>query len=135
MVSYSDVTFLEMAYNTFLRWSRLWTNNKKLLAVLYQQINKLIELTEWWVCYDYIIVAVVNVLKAYTLISLGIVTAHANRTDAPFLSLVQQIVNELAFDQVHSFLYFLTCLGNVDVFDSTFCTKQVSLPNTYPSSL
>ena len=72
MVSYADVTLLEMAYNAFLRWSSLWTNNKKLLTVLYQQINKLIELTERWVCYDYIIVAVVNVLKRTPSLVLGL---------------------------------------------------------------
>ena len=123
MISNSNVSFLEMTNDAFFCWSRLGTNNQEFLLVLNQQVNKLIELTEWRVGDNHIIVAVINILKTYSFVRFGIISAYTNRTDARFLSLIQKIVNKLAFHQIHSFFYLLASLGYVYIFDSSLCAE------------
>ena len=129
MVANTNVAFLKMFDDAFLCWSRLWPNNQKLLTILYQQVYKLVELTERWVCDNHIIIAIIYVLKTYALIRLWIVTTHTDRTESPFFCLVQQIVNELAFHPVHPLLYLFFRPGNIYILYSTFRSKQVTSQN------
>ena len=124
VITDSYVTFLEMTHRKFLCRSRLGANHQKLFPVPDQKIYKLIKLAEWWICDDNIVITVINILVSDTLSCLWVVATYADGLNTPFFCLIEQVINELAFHQVHPLFYLLACFCNVNVLDCPFWAKQ-----------